>query len=99
MPADIVELIAPVIALFGVGSFVLIAMKMRYNHLRDTKHAPSREDLDRLAQAVELLHDDMRVMRDDIVELGERVDFAERVLAHGRSEDEAPRPLPNPREP
>jgi hypothetical protein len=87
-----------VIALLGVGSFVLIAMKMRYSHLRDTKHAPGREDLDRLAQAVELLHDDVRVVRDEIVELGERVDFAERVLAHGRPDDEPPRPLPNPRE-
>jgi hypothetical protein len=93
------KLIAPVIALLGLGSFVLIGMKLRYNHLRDTKHATGREELDRLIRAVELLHDDMRVMRDDIVELGERVDFAERVLAHGRSEDEAPRPLLNPREP
>lgn len=99
MSPDVAELIAPLIALLGLGSFVLIGMKLRYNHLRDTKHAASRQEIDRLTQAVELLHDDVRVMRDEIVDLGERVDFAERVLAHGRSEDEAPRPLPNPREP
>jgi hypothetical protein len=99
MSPDVAELVAPLIALLGVGSFVLIAMKLRYNHLRETKHGLGREELDRLAQAVELLHDDMRVMRDDIVDLSERVDFAERVLARGRSEGAAPGALPEPREP
>lgn len=99
MTPDVLEILGPVVALFGIGSFVLIAMKLRYNHLRETKHPPGREELDRLTQAVELLHDEMRVMRDEIMDLGERVDFAERVLARGRSGDEAPGALPNPREP
>jgi hypothetical protein len=93
------EFIGPVIALLGLGSFVLIGMKLRYNHLRDTRHVPGREELDRLTHAVGLLHDEMRVMRDEIVDLGERVDFAERVLARGRSEDDAPGALPRPRQP
>lgn len=99
MPPNVVDAIAPLIALFGIGSFVLIAMKLRYSYLRGTKQALGQEDLDRLTQAIELLHDEMRVMKDEVIDLGERIDFAERVLARGRQGGDVPGALPGGPEP
>ncbi|MGD2136550.1 MAG: hypothetical protein PVF27_10335 [Gemmatimonadales bacterium] len=84
MPPEILDAIAPLIAVFAMGSFILIGMKLRYNHLRDTKHAPGKEELERVSETVELLQDQVRVLRDEMVELNERVDFTERVLTRGR---------------
>jgi hypothetical protein len=84
MSPDVVEFLAPVLALLGLGSFVLIGMKLRYNHLRDTKHAPRSEEVERLAESVDLLHDQVRL------------DFTERVLTRGRADDDAQGALPEP---
>jgi hypothetical protein len=89
MSPDVVEFLAPVLALLGLGSFVLIGMKLRYNHLRDTKHAPRSEEVERLAESVDLLHDQVRVLRDEL-------DFTERVLTRGRADDDAQGALPEP---
>lgn len=96
MSPDVFEFLAPVVALLGLGSFVLIGMKLRYNHLRDTKHAPRSEEVERLVESVDLLHDQVRVLRDEMVDLGERLDFTERVLTRGRADDDAQGALPEP---
>jgi hypothetical protein len=44
------------------------------------------EQVERLTEAVQALHEDVRVMRDEMLELHERMDFAERMLTSGKEE-------------
>ena len=44
------------------------------------------EQVERLTEAVHALHEDVRVMRDEMLELHERMDFAERMLTSGKEE-------------
>ncbi len=87
MSPDVVELIAPVLALTGVGAMVLIGMKMRYTHLQRTRHGGGGEDVARLTENVETLREEVRMLRGEYLELHERVDFAERVLTRGNPPD------------
>ena len=88
MPPHLVEAIPPLIALMSIGTMVLIGMKMRLtarlhassNQDRDQK---DREEVERLGEVVDGLHDQLRLMRDEFSELHERVDFAERLLSRG----------------
>lgn len=95
MPPEALDAIGPVIAILGVGTFVLIGMKLRYTHLRETKNAPSKEQLERLTETVELLQDHVRGLRDEMVDLNERIDFTERVLTRGREEERPKGALPD----
>ncbi len=65
---------------------ILIGIKMRYTHLRQTRHGQiGQEELDRLAEDVERLRDEVRVLRDEFVDVYERLEFAERVLTRGKA--------------
>ncbi len=88
MPPQLIEALAPLIALTSIGTMILIGMKMRLtarlhassNQNRDEK---DREEVERLGEAVDNLQDQVRSMRDEFSELHERVDFAERLLSRG----------------
>ncbi len=84
MPPYVVEAIAPLIALLGVGSFVLIGMKMRLD-AKVRMHAGKSEDMDRLVDAVDAVHEELRMLRGDVTELQDRVDFTERLLTRGQA--------------
>jgi hypothetical protein len=88
MSPEIAELIAPLVALLGVGTFILIGMKMKLD-AKVRLHGGTREDVERLGEAVEILRDEVRSMRGDVLELQERVDFAERVLTKGQPDRES----------
>lgn len=99
MDPAVADVIGPVLALLGIGSMVLIGMKMRYTHLQRTRPmASAPEDVERLTEAVETLRDDVRILRDEVVELSERVDFTERVLTRGKSVDAGLDALPRPKD-
>ena len=87
MSPEIIEGIMPVIAMLGMGTFVLIGMKLRFDHkakmLDQTKGA---EDLERLAEAMDSMFEQTRALREEIGELQERLDFHERLLARPKEE-------------
>jgi hypothetical protein len=90
----IAEVVGPIFAILGLGSMILIGIKMRYTHLQRMKqHQVGGEDLERLAEGVSNLREDVRQLREEYVELYERVDFAERVLTKGKVEG-GPEALP-----
>jgi hypothetical protein len=37
MPPELAESIGPVLAILGVGSMILVGMKLRYSHLRESR--------------------------------------------------------------
>lgn len=51
-----------------------------------------RDDIERLIEAVDALHERVHVVQDEMSELNERVDFAERLLAKGDGSGEPERP-------
>lgn len=83
MPVDVVELLAPVFAITAVGTMILIGLKMRYTHKANLMQTGAPQRVERLTEAVQQLHEDFRVLRDEVTELHERVDFAERMLTSG----------------
>jgi hypothetical protein len=83
MPVAVVELLAPVVALTAFGAMFLIGLKMRYTHKANLMQAGDPQRVERLTDAVQRLHEDFSVLRNEVTELHERVDFAERVLTSG----------------
>jgi cell division protein FtsB len=93
MPPSVIDAIAPLIALFGVGTMILIGMKLRYSHVRHTRvERAGREEIAQLAEDVAALRDEIQVLRQDVTEMYERLEFTERVLAQGRPQDRLPPP-------
>ena len=88
MSPEIVELLAPFFALVGFGGAILIGMKMRYTHLQRTRVSGSaQQDVERLADALDSLRDEVRLMQDEFVELNERMEFTERLLERPKAAD------------
>lgn len=91
MGPGVVEGLAAALSMAGLATAVLIGMKMRYNYLTKIRGGETdREELARLSDAVEHLRDEVAALREGVVELGERVDFTERMLARGGAADDAP---------
>jgi hypothetical protein len=73
------------IPLLGVlGAIALLGFRMRFNHQLKMREPPGG-DTERLVEAMHQLHDETGSMREDIAELQERMDFAERMLSEVRS--------------
>jgi hypothetical protein len=84
-PQEWADIFGPFLGLLGFGGIILAGMKIRYNYLAQTRlHRADKDDVDRLASEVESLRSEVIVMREGLVELGERVDFTERMLARGK---------------
>jgi len=95
MEPGVVEGIAAFFSMSALATAVLIGMKMRYTYLAKIRGGDAdREQLARLSDTVDRLRDDVAVLRDHVVELGERVDFAERMLARGNAAEVGPPALP-----
>jgi hypothetical protein len=91
MPPDLVDNIVPLIAMLGVGSMILIGIKLRYNHLRQMRlDQGGRQETAHLAEDVAALRDEVQLLRQDYSEMYERVEFAERLLARGQTEGKLP---------
>ena len=89
MPTEILDAVGPVIALFGMGTFVLIGMRMALNAKARRQSGVGREEIERLADAVESLTEQTHMMREEVAELQERMDFAERLLSQGKEPERA----------
>ncbi len=89
MPPGALDVIAPLFALTSIGIMTLVGMKMRLNAKVQLQKGKGGEGLERLAELVDGLHDEVRALREENAELSERVDFAERLLSQGRAPQSA----------
>jgi len=86
MDPALADAIGPVFALTAMGTMILIGIRMRFNHKYRMLNRENPEQVERLSEAVQRLHEDIRVLRDEMLELHERMDFAERMLTSGKEE-------------
>ena len=90
MSPAIIEVLGPVIALLGLGGFVLMGVKLRYSHKEKMLLGEGGSaETERLADEVATLREAVQGMREDYAELYERVEFAERLLTKGRAEGDS----------
>lgn len=86
MDYSITRFISLLIPLAMTGGVVLIGVRMWLAH---NARLASREDpawLHQLTGEMEALHGDVQTLRDAVLELHERVDFAERLLTRGETQ-------------
>ena len=81
------EEVAVLIFVAMLGGFSLSGLNMILK-ARGRRHSEvGRQEVDRLTDAVENLHDQVYQLRDSVAELHERVDFAERLLTKGEGQN------------
>ncbi len=86
MDPGIIGVFIPIIALSGVT--ILIAMKMRYDHIRETRlNGGGDQEVERLAEAVDSLRSEVALLHDEHHRLNERMDFTERLLERPKTEE------------
>jgi hypothetical protein len=83
-------------ALVSVGVFTVFGMKMWLKHRDTRRNQIDRDDFGKLAEAVESLHEQTAIMREEFQELHERLDFAERVLSQARQDRRLAEPADTP---
>jgi hypothetical protein len=85
------DLFAPLLALVGLGTFSLIGLRMLldYRIKRFQGHGGGAQTRE-LAEGLAELRDQVYLLRGELSDLHERVDFTERVLARGRDEAKLP---------
>ena len=89
MEPAIFDGIMAVTAMLGLGTFVLIGMKMRFDHKAKMLEQPKgAEELERLTDAMDSIYEQARALREDLGELQERLDFHERLLTRPKDGDE-----------
>ena len=84
------------IGVISVGGLLLTGLKMILNYRATRLSGAGRGDIERLTDAVEHLRDQVEAQRGEISELHDRVDFAERMLAKARGEDNPQLGRPKP---
>jgi hypothetical protein len=89
MSPNEVEALAIVSTIFGGGAFLLITIRMFLNY-RIRRLTGGGEQVAQLTEAVEELRRDLADTRADLVDVHERMDFAERLLTQAREEGRLP---------
>jgi len=85
MSPEIAEIVAPFLVILGLGTMIVIGMKVRYNYLAKIRAPqPPDESVTKLAESVEILRTEVESLRDEHGELFERIEFAERLLTRER---------------
>ena len=95
MPPELIEVFAPVVVILSIGTMVLVGMKMRLTarmHESSNRNRVEKdgEEVERLTDAIDTLHEQVRLMRDEFTDLHDRVDFAERLLSRGEIRSSEP---------
>ncbi len=83
MPVEIIEPIAALFGLLGMGTIGLFALKAWLHAKAGRRSQISSEDVERLTEAIESLREQVHMVREEHSELFERVEFAERMLTKG----------------
>jgi hypothetical protein len=81
------DVLASLIGFLGGGAFLLIGLRMFLTH---RARRLSGEGTSELIDAMGGLRDEVSALRDQMVDLHERVDFAERLLAQQRAGTNGP---------
>ncbi len=90
MTTEIMEILAGIIiaTTFVGGGFTLLIMKMRYRHLEDKRvSGGAQQEGEHLADSVDNLRAEFELLRNEFLELNERVDFTERLLERPKTEE------------
>ena len=86
MDPGIIAVFIPIIIVGGI--FTLIGMKMRYSHMEDKRlSGGAPQEVEQLADAVDNLRTELGLLRDEFVEINERMDFTERLLERPKTEE------------
>lgn len=83
---DMDLLLAGIIAVTLGGTLcgsALLGWRMWLRSKAERLQLTGRDDIERLVEAVDALHDRVQYLQEEMGELGERVDFAERLLSKG----------------
>lgn len=80
MPYAVIEALSALTAVGLIGSFVLIGLRMRWKHKEHQLGSAGGEEIERLADAVEVLTEQVEHLSSETADLQERLDFAERLL-------------------
>ncbi len=92
------DLLLAVIATTTLGvtlcGSALLGWRMWLRSKTERANITGRDDIERVIEAVDALHDRVHVMHEEIGELNERVDFAERLLSKGDGSGEPHKPDP-----
>ena len=83
MDPHVIEILAPLVALLAMGAFGLIGMKIWLRSKVERQQLAGRRDMERIEESLYSLHDNLQSLREQLGELHERVDFAERFLTQG----------------
>lgn len=87
MDPAIAEILGPVTAILGLGTMILIGVKLRYSHKEKMRLGEGGSGVtERLGEDVAVLRDEVRLLREDFAEMYERLEFAERLLTKGRAD-------------
>ena len=86
MSPEILEAIGPFFAIGAIGTLVLIGMRMRYKYKIDSMPRPKSEQAERLTEAMDGLFEQTQLLREEVGELQERLDFHERLLTKAKKE-------------
>lgn len=86
MPPHVFEAIAPLVALLGAGTFTLIGLRMYLGYKAKRLELGAGTPSSGLEESLRELQQEVQLLRGDVGELQERVDFAERLLARGQRE-------------
>lgn len=81
MPPEMLDAIGPLIALGGLGVFSLIGLRMLLAYRTRRMELSAGGDAGRIEEVVESLRAEVQLLRGEVGELHERVDFTERLLA------------------
>ncbi len=94
MPGFILTIVIVAIAGSMVTSIVRMSLSYKYGYgrggARRHRETGDPEEQRRLEETVLELSDQVAQLRTELVELGERMDFAERVLVRGRDDAKLP---------
>lgn len=96
MPVEAIEAIGAWGGLVILGTMSLIGMRIWLGHKRERLRLGDPGERDRLAESVANLHDQVRLLREEMGEVHERLDFAERLLTRGREPRSSGEPADTP---
>lgn len=88
MPPDVLGGLVAVLGVVSVGILVLVGMRMRFVHKMQS--GSKTDEFEQVNDALDALHEQTRLLREDVSELQERMDFHERLLTQARPRVDTP---------
>jgi hypothetical protein len=86
MPPELLEPLPGLIGLLAFGGLILLGMKMRYSHRQRMRvGGVEPQDVERLAKDVDTMRHEIRLLREEVLGLNNRVESTERLLERPKS--------------